>query len=365
MRTSALGAASATRPPTASADLAGGFDFDTIRRNASHCDAITRESIEHEGESSRNGPIPTQNATNEHEDNASSDTDEGYITTSPERGEESTSTLDKEAEEMLSQIIRLASLPGEWLHFLESDDYTISRGETTAREAGHSDDAKDVLHYLFHKIKDLSVPQYHNTSVDYENIHVTSNAARNSRTHTAPEIWTPFCSLHKLFNEQDNLEFSRKAAKCNALWSDVVDKAPFLFETRRLAYAPRHWSFVVLFVNTCAPQPAVCQALSRANATHEWVYRDQVLNLIGRLCREVGGYKSHTVGDIVQIWDHLHKKLLKAYKNSEAPVTNVESTEVSLLTQRGSDESGRITKRKSPENFGQDREVRKRRAVLI
>jgi hypothetical protein len=363
-RTFGLVAASSLRSSTAVCGLSGGSEFEYVRRSAGHRGSINREGITCELEPDETAPNPTQNFIDEHENDDLMSADEGYITTFSDDDKLLTPDLDKEAEAMLSHIIRLACLPGEWLRFLESDDYTISRGESTVREAGHSHDAKDVLQYLLRKVNDLSAPRYCNTYVDYENIYVTSNTVRNSRTHSAPEIWTPFCSLHKLLNKRDELSFSSKAAECNAVWKDVVDKTPFLFETQRTPYAQRHWSFVVLFVNTCAPQLTLCQALTGANETHEWVYRDQVLGLLGHLCREIKDYKGHTVGEIVQIWDHLHHKLLKAYEMNGAPVTDIEASEVSPVTQRESHGLGRTTKRKSPEHLGRDGEARKRKAVL-
>jgi hypothetical protein len=362
--TSGLVAASSLRPSTVVRGLADGSDFGCMRRNACHREFINRKSVTHELEPSETALNPTQNSIDEHEYDDLMIADEGYIRTASDDDKLLMSDLDEDAEAMLSHIIRLAGLPGEWLHFLESDDYTISCGESTVREAGHSHDAKDVLQYLLRKVNDVSAPQYYNTYVDYENIHVTTNNVRNPRIHSAPEIWTPFCSLHKLLNQRDELSFSTKAAECNAIWKDVVDKTPFLFEIRRLPYAPRHWSFVVLYVNTCAPQLALCQVLAGVNATHEWVYREQVLELLGLLCRQVDDYKSHTVGEIVQIWDHLHKKLLKAYEKGEAPVTDVEASEMSAVTQRELNERERTTKRRSPEHLGRDGEAMKRKAVL-
>jgi hypothetical protein len=363
-RTVGLVAAGSLRPSTAVGGLSGGSEFEYMRRSAGHRGSINREGITCELEPGETAPNPTQNFIDEHENDDLMSADEGYITTFSDDDKLLTPDLDKEAEAMLSHIIRLACLPGEWLRFLESDDYTISRGESTVREAGHSHDAKDVLQYHLRKVNDLSAPQYCNTYVDYENIYVTSNTVRNSRTHSAPGIWTPFCSLHKLLNKRDELSFSSKAAECNAVWKDVVNKTPFLFETRRTPYAQRHWSFVVLFVNTCAPQLTLCQALTGAIETHEWVYRDQVLGLLGHFCREIKDYKGHSMGEIVQIWDHLHHKLLKAYEMNWAPVTDIEASEVSPVTQRESHGLGCTTKRKSPEHLGWDGEARKRKAIL-
>jgi hypothetical protein len=231
----------------------------------------------------------------------------------PDRDEDPLLDLDEKAEVMLSQIINLVRSPREWLDFLDSGDYRISRGSLVVKGAGHVNDAKDILHYLIHKINDNPAKKYEPLVNEYEAIWVDTNTAGDPKSFRAPQIWEPYSVLMDSDTEKnlDNTPFADKVAVCMALWKDIVDKLPFLFLDRRLKTAPRHWSFVVLLVLTCVPQPDLCEALG-ITTNYTSGLRKQVFDLLDHLCNEWEEYKHFTAPEITEIWDHLHNKFLVA-----------------------------------------------------
>jgi hypothetical protein len=342
--------ASSASPSTAAGVRAGASDFESIHHGivnheSNNSDYTRRESINtesaycdpinHEREPSEVAPTSTRNTIDGYEYGDSTDTDQGYFTP-PQSHEKTVPGLDRKAEAMLTYVIRLASLPGEWIKFLDPEDYKITSGHVVVDEVLQSD-VKEVFKQLMRDGVSTSMM-----------LEINTDRAKRSNPIPAHQILEPYHQLRSLFEQLHKMPFDSKASECNSLWKEIIDKAPYLFERRRLLDQPRHWSFVVLLVNTCAPQPTLGHALRTVNATHEWVYREQMMYLLGKLCHEIEEYKHLTAPEVMTIWDHLQKRLLKAYGKKEASTTDVGGM-------RGTQ------KRKSPEHSGPDEEAGKKR----
>jgi hypothetical protein len=342
--------ASSARPSTAAGGRAGASDFESIRRGTvnyesnnsdyTHRESINTgssycDSINNEREPREVAPKPMPNTIDGYKYGDSTDTDKDY-TKYPQNKKEPKLDLDRTAEAMLSHIIRLASLPGEWIKFLDLEDYKIASGHDVVDEVLQSD-VKDIFKQLMRD--EVS------TSMMFE---INTDRVKRSNPIPAHRVLEPCHQLRSLFEQLHKMTFVSKASEYNSLWKNIIDKAPYLFERRRLLDQPRHWSFVVLLVNTCASQSTLCHALRSVNATHEWVYREQMMYLLGKLCREIEEYKHLTAAEVMAIWDHLQKRLLKAYEKKEASAIDVGGT-------------GGTQKRKSPGHSGPDEEAGKKR----
>jgi hypothetical protein len=340
---------SSDSPSTAAGVRAGANDFESIRRGtvnyesnnsdythresintgSAHCDSINSER-----EPSEVAQRLTQETITGYRYGNSTDMDESYIT--PPQNKETVPGLDRKAEAMLTYIIRLASLPGEWIKFLDPEDYKITSGHVVVDQVLQSD-VKEIFKQLMRDGVSTSMM-----------LEINTDRAKRSNPIPAHQILEPYHQLRSLFEQLHKMPFASKASECNSLWKDIIDKAPYLFERRRLLDQPRHWSFVVLLVNTCASQSTLCHALGSVNATHEWVYREQMMYLLGKLCREIEEYKHLTAPEVMAIWDHLQKRFLKAYEKKEASAVDVEG-------------GGGTQKRKSPGHSGPDEEAGKKR----
>jgi hypothetical protein len=120
--------------------------------------------------------------------------------------------LDSRADEMLIDILQLASKPREWLDFLSVDDYEIFQGRVSAIEFGHAS-AYDVLVYMFGKMNDDPVKQYQPNLFEYEDIKIVLQALDDPETARTPAaIWSPYSILAELCRKVTH-EGSRDGAK--------------------------------------------------------------------------------------------------------------------------------------------------------
>jgi hypothetical protein len=346
---------SSGRPPTAADSHANTRCFTAINANQ-HLDADLTlptqqsncEDVDAVHEHGRDHAIGADADTNDVTKDQDDDTDawasdENELVVSA-RDSAPALALDQKAEIMLSHIINLARSPREWLDFLSPADYHISRGCLIAKDAGHLENAKDVLQYLIHRISDAPGKKYERLIYEYEAIWVDLNTAGAPKTFCTPQIWEPFSVLVNTDPDKtlDSMSFADKVAVCIVLWRDIVNKLPFLFSDRTLQSAPRRWSFVVLLVLTCAPQEELCDALgiSTISAEYNSVVRKQVFDLLDHLCIECEEFQNLTAPEVLQIWDCLHKKFLMAYKNGKMPVADDARVRDAISEARAGEGSG-------------------------
>jgi hypothetical protein len=248
-------------------------------------------------------------ASDEAEDDGDDDDEESV------KDGSSNAELDRKVDAMLTHIIDLACRATEWLDYLSPQDYIINpRDYSIAEEAGHYD-AYSLLRAAFHKIDDDSAKQYNELMFPYGKIEVALKLQDKPSYIAITKVWEPYSSLALLFEKQSRMLFAGKAKVCSSLWKEVVSKAPYLFyarQDRRFIRRPRKWSFVVLFVITCASQMELKKALGvlALGEDHSKTYHDQVSDSLKLLRHGHKEYATMTTPDITFIWNCLHEKLL-------------------------------------------------------
>jgi hypothetical protein len=222
--------------------------------------------------------------------------------------------LDRQADEMLNHIVELASRPNEWLDSLSPQDYLINDVQyKRALEVGHWD-ADSLLRAAFHKIHDDPAKQYKAKLFDYETMKVKLKLPDNASEIGVIEFWKPYGTLAVLSEELSTMSFEAKAQAFSTLWKDIATKAQYLFyarQNRHFSHRPREWSFVILFVITCAAQVDLEGALGDLASfeDHFKTYNDQVTDTLKLLRHHWDAYETMSTPEITAIWYHLHKKL--------------------------------------------------------
>jgi hypothetical protein len=222
--------------------------------------------------------------------------------------------LDRQADEMLNYIVELASRPNEWLDSLSPQDYLIKDDQyKPALEAGFWD-ADNLLRAAFHKIHDDPAKQYKAKLFDYETMKVKLKLPDNAPEIGVIEFWKPYSTLAVLHEKLSTMSFEAKAQAFSTLWKDIATKTQYLFyarQNRYFSHCPREWSFVVLFVITCAAQVDLEGALGELASyeDHFKTYNDQVANTLKLLRHHCNAYETMSTPEITAIWYHLHKKL--------------------------------------------------------
>jgi hypothetical protein len=222
--------------------------------------------------------------------------------------------LDRQADEMLNYIVELASRPNEWLDSLSPQDYLIKDDQyKRALEAGFWD-ADNLLRAAFHKIHDDPAKQYKAKLFDYETMKVKLKLPDNAPEIGVIEFWKPYSTLAVLYEKLSTMSFEAKAQAFSTLWKDIATKTQYLFyarQNRHFNHRPREWSFVVLFVITCAAQVDLEGTLGELASyeDHFKTYNDQLADTLKLLRHHCDAYETMSTPEITAIWYHLHKKL--------------------------------------------------------
>jgi hypothetical protein len=222
--------------------------------------------------------------------------------------------FDRQADEMLNHIVELASRPNEWLDSLSPQDYLINNVQYKRALKAGLWDADSLLRAAFHKIRDDPAKQYKAGLFDYETMKVKLKLPDNAPEIGVIELWKPYGTFAVLSEELSTMSFEAKAQAFSTLWKDIATKTQYLFyarQNRHFSHRAREWSFVVLFVITCAAQVDLEGALGELASyeDHFKTYNDQVTDTLKLLRHHCNAYETMSTPEITAIWYHLHKKL--------------------------------------------------------